>query len=128
MSMCCVVPVPSISNLSNIFFRFVKTYAETDPTNLKTAIAYRTRRSFYVSLCEYSNRRGRKPVSMESFCRILRESFPEIKFVRVSYNRSAGGSEAVRREVVCVLAFDRFQTRKLEAKNSHMLSWIFVFF
>lgn len=67
-------------------FRCVKSYAETNPTNLKTTIAYRTRKSFYTSYCEYINGRGTNPVSFESFCRILRTSFPEIIFVTVSYS------------------------------------------
>lgn len=68
----------------------MKSYAETDPTSLKRTIAYRTRKSFYGSMCQYMNQWGKELVSWESFCRILRESFPEIKFVRVSHRMLAG--------------------------------------
>lgn len=68
-------------------FRNVVIVAETDPTNAKQLIAYRTIRSFYQQMCnefpDTDEAQESLPVSEQTFYRIMDKEFPEIRFVKV---------------------------------------------
>lgn len=67
----------------SVAFRNVVIVAETDPTNAKQLIAYRTIRSFYQQMCLESEDPDTPPVSEQTFYRIMDQEFPEIRFVKV---------------------------------------------
>lgn len=66
-------------------FRNVVFVAETNPTNARQLIAYRTIRSFYEQMCSDFADRSVTPVSEQTFYRIMSKEFPEISFVKVFF-------------------------------------------
>lgn len=56
---------------------------EVNPTNCKTSIAHRTRRSYYERMKDDLEYASRPYVSLKTFYRLLKTHFPDIRFVKV---------------------------------------------